>query len=401
MLINTPLIYPLDIKESQPSQNRDRDVSWAELQEELAKMQESLLKTMANMINFIAQEQVQNSKIAQINVGLMEDDFQKAKKAEEDLQAALNPPWWKALGEIFLKYILPLILCAITAVFCGPAAAAVAVAIFLLTAIPISNGESVVSLCSEGIADVIGDVFHLSPEAVQLVKGIVSIVIAVVLAVVGGFAATGSAVSGVEEAAEGGAEAFANSAGKFAAANAFSSTIGNTNCFHDIFMSSYLLANPNADKEKAEEYAAIFAMIMNLVVSIGCMVVGGSALSDAAQSGEEYNPLAKALGGLKYSSILRAINNLQIGANIAGAGVHISDAIIDVKRAQLMALITRLLGSLQFEQGLNTIIETSNEKLSSTMEEVSRDYQTMLGKHPNFSAAAFTEAREMAKNNRA
>jgi|GEM_PF-6524697 len=379
----------------------DRDnchISWQQLQENLAAMKSTILKTLADMIRFISEQMKENSELAQVNVGLAESQFEKAKKAEKDLEASLNPPWWKVLLNIICKYILPIVLCVVAFVVFGPAAGMIAAAVFLLTALPIYDGKSVFSLCMEGISQGIGQLFHLSEAQVKVLQGVLTVVTAVLLAIAGGEAAAGEAIEeGIDVAAEEGAS-FASSVQKFIGANVFGSVTGNSGCWEDIFMGIEQWANPNESKDKMKEWAAIFAMIMNVIVMVGCSVTSASALSSASESASELSPIARVMGGNNLTRMTMIMNKMLVAINLAQAASSVYQGYLDENIAEKQARLTLLYAGLQLIDGTNSIINNAIRMEGNYLSQEEKAYGQMLGERNRFAEPSITEARAVARD---
>jgi hypothetical protein len=406
------------------------NVSWQDLQVELAMMIQTVLSCMSNMLNFISQEQQQNAEMSQLNVGLAKLQSAQADKDYKAEIASENQPWYDKLLDIVLKYILPIALAIVSLFTFGATAFLIAVVILAITLIPMnSEGQSLLQIVSGAIAEGIGSACGMTPDQIQILQGCIGLIIAIGLAVLGGVGAlegtvvevaetaaeeastvagsVGETVAGtvgetvgettetVAETAENAAAKFKMNAAKFTAFNTFASTASNSNAFYEIFYGSYMTANPTADRSKAAQYAQIFSLVMEVVTSLICMVGSGISLAKGAEDAGQFNSFAKGLGSAGSLNLMRAMNIFQTTTNVASGVADVQKGFAAYELGKLMSELTRILGSLNYTLGTNAMLNQLSSSLTAFQKQIQTEDMALLGHRQNFSGPASTEAQAL------
>jgi hypothetical protein len=224
-----------------PALPKTEGISQQELAVLLANMTQTLLEDVAKLTDISAKEQQLSAEASQDWVSVAKSNFDQTQASEKAYQASLeaqkNPPWWQQLVNVMVKYVLPIVMCAVAGLAFGPAALVITAAVILATTIPVKDGKSLVGLASSAIAQGVASATGMSPAAEEVTEGVINVTFAVVLAVVGGGAASAFAVeaavetAATEEAETAVGEAVENgsssNAGKLVGFNSFA-TVGAT-----------------------------------------------------------------------------------------------------------------------------------------------------------------------------
>lgn len=417
----------------------------------LVAMVQLLTMTMTELSQVSAKEQQNNNTAAQLNVLSANNQAQQAAAAEKKLEASEHQTWEQKALYVFLHYVLPLIIVAVTTLVLGPVAGAIALGVALLTmpmpkglialinkALPpnlqLKEGTSLLGFADHVIAEKIGQDEGWSPETIQAVEGGLNLAFAFILAVAGGFgAAAGTAAaaetvvsvaedavstaadvggdladatSTVTDVAEDGAstatkaQQFASNAGKVIGVGAFASQVSNTNCFYDIIYGSWASANP-ADKDKAKEIAGIISAIINVIVGIIAVIAGGGGIANSIEDASTFNSLAQKMEDLGFSSsrVLTYLNNATRVGMAANAGLDIYQGVTVQQIASQRADLTKIMGQLRELLSMNSFISRNSNMINNNLKANLENIQTLLQGIPDFGAIGKAEAQAMIKIN--
>lgn len=382
------------------------DITPQQLAAILAAMTQTLLTDMSKLVEFLAEQQDISAQASQLDVSAakaVQSQEEAAQKAYlQKLQEEENPPWWKKLLNVLTQYVLPIILCAVSAVIFGPAAGIISAIVFLATAVPVKDQQSLVGVISSSIAGAIGKACGWSAGTIEIVQGVLNVAMAVILAVVtGGAASSACAEEAVVETASSEVETAESSAstnaGKFVGVNTFSSVTANTNSWYDIAFGSWQITHSSQDdQEKGKLIATIFGIVMNLMVVIVSLKVSWSSATEVNENGTTLSSFEKALGSSNSTRILKVLNYISQGITGANVGASIDQAFEIQEMASLNAEITKQRGLLQLFEGLVQISSETSSAVGTNLKTRLSEYDTMLGNNPNYASVEFTAAKEMA-----
>jgi hypothetical protein len=437
-------LIPTDKSGKPSSQSSDSQTVLAEL----VAMVQLLTMVMSEISQVSSKEQQINNDLAQLNVAGANNQIQQAQKTQKALEASQHESFWHKALNVFLKYVLPVLIIVVTTIVLGPVAGAFAAGVFLLTTNIPGVGSSVMGLAAKGIAESLGKDFGWSPATIEAVEGGLNLAFAVILAVAGGVGAaegtafavadtaaqvtedtvsvtsevvsdttsevasevvsdTTSTVTNVaengantaEKSAETAAKAakFAGNAGKVIGIGAFASQAANSNCFYDIIYGSWVSTNPN-EKDKAAEWAGYISAAINVIIGIIAVVMGGGAIANSLEDASTFSSLAQRLGA-NSTSLLSGLNNATRAATMVNAGMSGYNAYVSQEVAGLQANMTKIMGYLQELLGTGSFIGKNSNLVNSNLKANLESIQTLLQGISDSGTTGKAEAQAMIKIN--
>lgn len=424
-------LVPLDKKgkaSSDDSQN---------LLQALVAMVQILTMTMSELSMVASKEQQTNNGVAQLNVSASNNQIDQAEKTQKKLEESQHEAGWQKALNIFLQYVLPVVIIAVTALVLGPAAAGIAAAVVLLTMNIPGVGDSVTGMAAKAIAENIGKAEGWSKETIEAVTGGINLALAVVLGVASGFAAAGATAATVvdtaaemtdeaaiemtdmaadtvstvaedgsttaDAAADGTSKAakLASTAKTVVGLGAFSSQVSNSNCFYDMIYGTWVSVNP-AEKDKASEYAGYIAAAINVIIGVIAVIAGGSGIASSIEDASTTtNTLAQKLEQLGFSSskTLTYLNNATRVGMLANAGMDGYQAYVVQNIAGLRSDMTRIMGFLKELLGSNLFLSRNSNMINSNLKTNLENLETLLQGLPDFGSMGKTEAQAMIRVN--